>query len=217
MGPHGMRTASLSLAPTPQADDCNLRQAGETDETGERILRVARFDPRLKTYYLLVSLFGFAVTIVGIPLAILWAIFGPAIHKRQYEAMECELTERSLNFRKGFLFRVQKNVPLDKITDLALNEGPILRYLGLCSLTVETAGGGAGTATGQAALVGITDALEFRNAVLRQRDLVTDRGHGRAAQPASPAPETSQTVLLTEIRDSLARIESEIAKRNTTS
>lgn len=182
------------------------QQPAASDPAGSRVLRVATFDPRLKTYWLLVALFGFSASVVGIPIAILWAVIGPAIHKRQYEALECELTERTLNFRKGFLFRVQKNVPLDKITDLALNEGPILRYLGLCSLTVETAGGGTGTATGNAVLVGIEDALDFRNAVMRQRDRVTS-GAGPSAPPSGTPDDTA---LLTEIRDHLARIEARI-------
>lgn len=186
---------------TPQA-------AGDADATGERILRVATFDPRLKTYWFLLTMLMFVCTIILIPLALVWIFIGPIIHRRQYDAHECELTERTLNFRKGFLFRVQKNVPLDKITDLALNEGPVLRYLGLCSLNVETAGGGAGTATGQAVLVGIEDALDFRNAVMRQRDRVTSGGVTRTAE--ATANDTDQTALLTDIRDHLARIEARI-------
>ena len=105
-----------------------------------------------------------------------------------------------------------KNVPLDKITDLALNEGPILRFLGLCSLNVETAGGAAGTATGQAVLVGIEDALEFRNAVMRQRDRVTVGGGMPAPAPeAQTASGESSLEVLADIRSSLQRIEAEIA------
>lgn len=179
---------------------------------GERILRAAMFDPRLKTYWLLLTMLTFVITIVGIPLALIWAVVGRGIHRRQYDALECELTERTLNVRKGFLFRVQKNVPLDKITDLALNEGPILRFLGLCSLNIETAGGAAGTATGQAVLVGIEDALEFRNAVMRQRDRVTVGGGMPAPAPeAQTASGESSLEVLADIRSSLQRIEAEIA------
>ena len=183
-----------------------------TDD-GSRILLEARFDPRLKRYFMLQALFLQLVTFFGILLMPIWAfLIGPSVHRRQYEALECELTERSLNFRRGFLFRVQKNVPLDKITDLALNEGPILRYLGLCSLTIETAGGGAGTAMGQAALVGIMDPVAFRNAVIRQRDLIVS-GQGRApADVAEPQGSPSGQVL-EDIRDSLGRIEKMMASK----
>ncbi|MDF1798403.1 MAG: PH domain-containing protein [Planctomycetota bacterium] len=186
----------------------------------DRILLEARFDPRLKTYYLLQTMFLLLVTFFGILLMPIWFFIGRAVHKRQYEALECELTERTLNFRKGFLFRVQKNVPLDKITDLALNEGPILRYLGLCSLTVETAGGGAGVGTGQAVLVGVMDPIEFRNAVMRQRDAVS-MGGGQRQAPAPVAAAAvdspnadAQLTVLTDIRDALGRIEQRLEERD---
>ena len=182
-----------------------------TDD-GSRILLEARFDPRLKRYFMLQALFVQLVTFFGIILIPFWALLiGPYVHRRQYEALECELTERSLNLRRGFLFRVQKNVPLDKITDLALNEGPILRYLGLCSLTIETAGGGAGTAMGQAALVGIMDPVEFRNAVIRQRDQAVLGQAPRAA--ASEAQSEASGHVLEDIRDSLGRIEKMMASK----
>ncbi|MDE0896818.1 MAG: PH domain-containing protein [Planctomycetota bacterium] len=183
------------------------------NEEGNLILLKAHFDPRLKTYFMLSSLFVLAISIIGLLLVPVWLIVGRSIHKRQYDALECELTERTLNFRKGFLFRIQKNVPLDKITDLALNEGPILRYFGLCSLTVETAGGGAGTATGHAVLVGIINPIEFRNAVMRQRDLVSSGGSNTL--PAGPAAAVAGGAsVLEDIRDSLGRIEKILEKKS---
>ena len=74
-----------------------------------------------------------------------------------------------------------EHVGLDKITDLAVLEGPLLRHFGLCSLKIETAGGGEGSSMGQAGLPGIVDALEFRDKVLEQRDLVA----GGVPAPAS--------------------------------
>ncbi len=173
------------------------------------ILLKAKFDPRLKMYFMLQALLGLAITFFGLLLVPVWMLVGRPVHQRQFDALECELTERTLNFRKGFLFRIQKNVPLDKITDLALNEGPILRYFGLCSLAVETAGGGAGTATGQALLVGIMNPVEFRNAVMRQRDLVA--GGGLRVDPGVALGDESG--VLEEIRDSLVRIEKMLADR----
>ena len=169
----------------------------------DKILRSVDFDERLPKYFLLQSTFALLISFIMIPLIPFWLLgLGQYVHRRQYESMEAELTERSLSIRKGFLFRIQKNIPLDKITDLAVNEGPILRYLGLCSLTVETAGGGAGTNMGQAALPGVVDAVGFRDAVLAQRDLVTSSPGAPVAAKAGSEEDT-----LVEIRDSLQRIE----------
>ena len=74
---------------------------------------------------------------------------------------------------------------------------------------METAGGGAGTATGQALLVGIMNPVEFRNAVMRQRDLVA--GGGLRVDPGVALGDESG--VLEEIRDSLVRIEKMLADR----
>jgi len=176
------------------------------ERSDDPILLQARFDPRLEFYFMLQAQLVLLVTLFGIFAMPFWFFLGRPIHKRQYDALECELTERTLNVRKGFLFRVQKNVPLDKITDLALREGPILRWLGLCSLTIETAGGGAGTTTGQAALVGVMDADAFRDAVMAQRDKIVHGGPAAVVAPA-PAATSGEAELLVEIRDGLGRIE----------
>ena len=173
----------------------------------ENILASAKFDARLPTYFLLQALFVLLVSIIGIPLIPVWAIIGLGVHKKQYDSLGCDLTERSLNIRRGFLFKVQKNIPLDKITDLAVNEGPVLRYFGLCSLKIETAGGGQGDSMGQAALPGVVAALEFRDKVLDQRDLVT--GGAPVSAPAAP----SEDAVMVDIRDTLRRIEKSLAGR----
>ena len=71
--------------------------------------------------------------------------------------------------------------------------------MGLCSLKIETAGGGDGSSMGNATLVGVVDALEFRDAVLNQRDLATTG--------ALQSPPTSGNDVLADIRDTLLRIE----------
>ena len=98
-------------------------------------------------------------------------------------------------------------------------EGPILRYLGLCSLSIETAGGGQGSAMGSASLPGVANAQEFRDLVLDQRDLVATGPGALSAvvesdfvSSVSSPPEAGDAVLV-EIRDSLLRIEAQLAKR----
>ena len=187
-------------------------EATASEVTGSRkeeILLRAVFDERLKTYFLLGVLPLMALSIVAIPLIPLWLLgVGQALCRRQFESIEAELTDRSLNIRKGFLIRIQKTVPLDKIPDLALHEGPILRHFGLCSLKVETAGGGSGTGMGQVSLPGVVEALAFRDAVLNQRDLVVG-----GAVPVSAAASPASEPVLGEIRDTLQRIETLLRDR----
>lgn len=190
-----------------------------TTRRPDEALATAEFDERLPVYFMAQTLFAMLVTFIFIPVIPFWLFLGMPFHRRQYQALSAVLTRRSLKIEGGVLVRVQKSVPLDKITDLALNEGPILRHFGLCSLKVETAGGGQGTGTGQAALVGVKDAIAFRDRVLAQRDAIVfgDADGPVRAAGASDTTTTGSadaTALLTEIRDSLVRLE-EIARRRT--
>ena len=169
------------------------------------VLRRATFDPRLKVYGLVQGTIAMIVSIVTIPLVPFWLLgVGQMVEAKRFEALRCELTERTLNISRGVLFPVEKNVPLDKITDLAMHGGPILSYFGLTRLHVETAGqSGPGALV---SLVGMVDAEGFRNAVLAQRDLVSSGG-APAALPTPAAAANTADQTLVEIRDSLQRIE----------
>lgn len=180
------------------------------------ILLSAQFDPRLETYFMLQAQALLLCTFIGIPIMPLWFLFARGIHRRQYLALGCELTTRSLVVRRGHIFKVQQNIPLDKVTDLAVYEGPLLRALGLTSMRIETAGGGQATATGQAFLPGVVNLEAFRERVLAQRDAIVlgadaapqmlDDGVRRVAPPASDD-------VLREIRDSVLRIERKLHER----
>ena len=182
----------------------------------ETVLLEPRFDSRLPTYWMLSAQFVLLISVIGIPIMPFWLLFGMALHRKQYEKLECQLTERTLNIKKGVLFRTEKNIPLDKIQDVAMKEGPLLRYLGLASLSIETAGS-SNPQGADAHLVGVVDAPAFRDAILDQRDEVVE-GRGRKGAEA-PAPATvaaaepaRDAALLGEIRDSLHRIEKLLAR-----
>ena len=101
-------------------------------------------------------------------------------------------------------------MPLDKITDVGLVYGPIMRYLGLQALSVETAGQSSQGALIK--LIGIVDTEGLRKAILEQRDrVVADAAGSRTAPPPlSTAPVPGSDALLTEIRDVLHRIEKKL-------
>ena len=175
----------------------------------EPILREATFNPKVRTYWLLAGALILTVTIVGIPLLIFWFPIGHALTGRYLARLRCVLTEKNLHVARGVLVRQEKTVPLDKITDLAMSHGPIMRHFGLRGLSVETAGqSGPGSLI---KLVGIEGTEEFRAAVLAQRERVA--GSGGASSATSPAGVAAGEAaaesgkLLAEIRDTLLRIE----------
>ncbi|MCA8978646.1 MAG: PH domain-containing protein [Planctomycetes bacterium] len=180
----------------------------------ETILQAATFDSKLPKYWMANALIVMAVSVVFIPLIPVWMIFGWNLHRKQYERLECHLTDRSLNIRKGLIFRVEKNIPLDKIQDVGLREGPLLRWLGLASLVIETAGQSGPQGGADAHLVGVVEAPRFRDAVLDQRDEVVAGLRGGSSVPKSVfAPDSSnEAALLREIRDCLQRIEGKLER-----
>lgn len=177
-----------------------------------RVLRHAEFSPRLKDYYLLSGTVVLACTIIGLPIAIAYFIAGRALVQRWIDRLGCTLTDRTLEIRKGILTRTESTLPLDKITDLQMVQGPIMRAMGLHGFRVETAGQSAGPGQSLVSLIGIVDAHGFREAVLDQRD----RMHDRAPAPEAPrdpagAALPADGAVLGDIRDTLHRIEGLLA------
>ncbi len=169
----------------------------------DELVTAARFEDKLRTYWYLQGVLAFVLTVVGIVILPVWLLgWGKWYVRRSFEALKCDLHERTLVVKRGIYFTVEKTIPLDKIQDLTVKEGPVLRMLGLRSLNIETAGQGTPGAA-EANLIGIVDPLDFRNEVLRQRDSMS-------ALPASrPGPDEEvggTTELLTEIRDLVRQI-----------
>jgi putative membrane protein len=183
---------------------------GTRDKT---ILWEAEFNPKVRTYWLLSGALVLLATVVGIPLLPFWFLFGYPLTDRYLKHMRCVLTTGTLEVSKGMFVRVEKTVPLDKITGIGLVHGPIMRYYDLRALSVETAG--QSSAGALVKLIGVVDTEAFRQAVLDQRDkVVAALAGGEAAPVALPATGGGDQVeLLTEIRDAIHRIEGRLPER----
>ncbi|HKL18097.1 MAG TPA: PH domain-containing protein [Halalkalibaculum sp.] len=168
-----------------------------------QILATADFNPDIKRYLLIYGILILVATIFGIILIPIWAVLAPIFIKKYFNRLHCELTTRSLRFEKGFIFHVERTIPLDKIQDLTFKEGPLLKAFGLSILKIETAGN-TGQGMSDLTLIGIIDAANFRNQVLDQRDKVTENTSAGSADQ----PDTLE--VLKEIRDSLKNIETKM-------
>lgn len=168
----------------------------------------AKFEPRIKKYVFWSGIIVLAASIIGIVLIPVWVIAGRIYINKYYDALFCELTTRALKFRKGILFKTERTVPLDKIQDLTFKEGPILRYFGLSSLYIETAGQSA-QQTSDMTLTGIVDAHNFRSMVMDQRDDVT--GYQSNSVSSDNSEEHSLAPILKEINENLKKIENKLA------
>jgi putative membrane protein len=178
----------------------------------EQVIREAAFSDNVCKYWLLTGCMTCVLTIVGIPFLLLWIPLGLVFTRRYLGSMECVLTTKALKVKKGILVKVEKTIPLEKITDMGMRQGPIMRAMGLHTLTVETAGQ-SGPGGALVALTGIVDAEEFRETVLEQRDSGEETANAAPVSQvrdavAAGSPEDLKQVLV-EIRDVLKRIEAQ--------
>lgn len=172
----------------------------------------AKFNPRIKSYILWTGTAVCVLTIAGILVLPFWWTLGRMYIKRYFDSLHCELKTRALHFKKGVLFQTERTIPLDKIQDLTFKEGPLLRYFGLSTLYIETAGQSSQSASDMS-LIGIIEAQQFREKVLDQRDIVTDiqtPGHKEKSGPN----ETSLYPVLKDIHQTLIKIEEKLNGRN---
>lgn len=176
------------------------------------ILREAEIMPEVIRYHLCGVIVFSAVTVVGIPLLLITLPLANYLLKRYYESLEIVLTRRDLKVRRGIINIEEKSIPLEKITDLAIYQGWIMRRFGLKGIRVETAGQSSEGAL--VSVVGIDTVDEFRDAVLNQRDRISDEDDDGKSPPSAPPTENDTSALLTDIRDSLVRIEARLERGN---
>lgn len=177
------------------------------------VLAEAEIMPGVVRYHLWGVAIMMTVTVVGILLLPIGLPLAHFLIKRYYERLEVVLTRRDLKVRRGILNVEQKSIPLEKITDLAVYQGPLMRLFDLKGIRVETAGQSAQGAL--VSVVGIADVDTFRDTVLNQRDRVSDWDEAESEAPGrdrSPNAGDDQAIL-GEIRDSLRRIEQHLAAR----
>lgn len=170
----------------------------------ERVIFEATFNPAVKTYWLLSLLLVSSITIVGIPFLIVSIPLFFLISGKILAAMSAVVTERKLVVKRGVFNKEEKSIPLEKITDVAMVQGPLMRLFNLYRLSFETAGQSAQGAL--VSLIGINDANAFRETILSQKDkLLTNT----SAFPKDKVDENDDLKLLIE---SVQRIEQLLEK-----
>ncbi|GAB3033014.1 PH domain-containing protein [Spirosoma pulveris] len=156
----------------------------------------ASFNPIIRTYLLWYVSFFLLVSVIGILFLPFWLLgVGQWWSDHYFKNLECELSDRSLRFKKGILVQVEKTIPLENIQDVTFVAGPILRHFDLCILKFETAGQSQNQANDME-LIGIIDAQAFRTHIieLRQKLMPAKLNHQSA---------TTDHDILVDIRDTL--------------
>jgi putative membrane protein len=124
----------------------------------------------LRTFVtLLLVLAGVWILGAGVVLGILWYLaIGPWVHRRQAEALRYRLEGGTLRIDQGFIFLQRKSIPLDRVTDVVLVQGPLARHFGVWQMRIQTAG--AGHQMPEGSMVGVVDPHAARDLIMRRRD-----------------------------------------------
>ncbi|MFO7775926.1 MAG: PH domain-containing protein [Candidatus Hydrogenedentota bacterium] len=188
-----------------------------TAQIRERILQEAAFSPNAVTYRVLATAIVCAASVVGIPFLVFVPFVASWYWGRYYQNLRVVLTSRDLKVFRGIWMREEKTIPLEKITDLRVYQGPVMRRLGLKGLAVETAGSSGQQGGALVTVIGIENTDDFRDTALNQRDRITDQQDAASpsAAPTAPQPAVNEVTALetlNAIHETLRRIEDRLSR-----
>ena len=168
-----------------------------------RLIKEASFNPKVRTYIFIITIFYLIISIIGILILPIWILgLGQWISKKFFLSLKCKLNEKNLSFSKGIILHVEKTIPLENIQDLSFIGGPILRSFGLTLIKIETAGGGGAHQANMMSMIGIEKAEEYKDLILSQRDKLMN-----GKQTINQFEKSSNEIeILQEIRDELKSI-----------
>ena len=119
-----------------------------------------------------------------------------------YDSMFYELHDDELRWRRGVWFRTTGIVPYNRITNIDIRQGPVMRWLSISTISVQTAGY-SGQAVPEIRIEAIEHAEELRELLrtaVRSCSAVAGDGTGSGpapkATPAEPVASTGTSLLM---------------------
>ncbi|HWB19303.1 MAG TPA: PH domain-containing protein [Phycisphaerales bacterium] len=163
--------------------------------------KATRPDPALLHYYIIVSLF----TVFAFPFVMLAMYF-------KFRSLRYGFDEKGISMSYGILWRKEMYLTYRRIQDIHVTRGLIQRWLGLASVSIQTA---SGTAGAEMTIEGLKNPEALRDFLYLKMRGVRDVGHehgakasegGASAAVVSGGADDEAMGLLREIRDELKRI-----------
>ncbi|MBO5118769.1 PH domain-containing protein [Methanocorpusculum sp.] len=102
---------------------------------------------------------GLAVLGVCVVFACIWAPL-------YYKSVFYHLNDTEMTWKRGVFFRKTGIVPYNRITNVDIVQGPVMRLFGISHLKIETAGGGASKSSAEIQLEGISDPEPLRQLIM---------------------------------------------------
>jgi len=118
-----------------------------------------------------------------------------------YDSMSYELREDEINWKRGVWFQTTGIVPYNRITNLDVRQGPLMRFLKISNLAIQTAGY-SGQAVPEIRIEAIEHAEELRELIRSHvRGCSThDDGTGSAKHVATPPGVSVHQQMLAELK-----------------
>lgn len=164
---------------------------------------IQRPDPALMTYYVLVSL----LTLVGFPIVLL-------AYYIRYRTLRYKFDDEGISMSVGLFFKKEILLTYRRIQDIHVSRNLFERWLGLASISIQTASGASGT---EMTLVGIREPELLRDYLYtRMRGARGDATAGASAahvpsvhgatESGHAADGDEVLILLRDIRDRLGEL-----------
>lgn len=152
------------------------------------------------TWVAILSLVAFPVTIVALYV--------------KYRTLRYRFDDEGVWRRQGLLWRSEVNVAYRRIQDIHLTNGLLQRWLGLATVSIQTA---SGSSSPEVTIEGVLEAEALRDFLYTKMRGVRD-GTASATKTAAAVPAAAMDAgdealaLLTDIRDGLHRLESRLGR-----
>jgi uncharacterized protein len=161
---------------------------------------ITRPHPTLLTYYTWVSV----LSLVAFPITFVTLYI-------KYRTLRYRFDAEGIWRKQGILWRTEVNVAYRRIQDIHLTSGLLQRWLGLATVSIQTA---AGSSSPEVTIEGVLEAEALRDFLYTKMRGVRDRAAGAVAHgdadTHAPADGDEALALLTDIRDALARLEARL-------
>ena len=124
------------------------------------------------------GIFGTLITLAVVLLLIACLIFGLVWVVLYYKSVVYHLNETEMTWKRGVWFRKTGIVPYNRITNVDIVQGPIMRIFGISNLKIQTAGYSGSNGSAEISLEGIEKPEPLRA-------LIMDFVRGGAPSPAA--------------------------------
>lgn len=122
---------------------------------------------------------------------------------KYYDTVLFELKDDEVTWRRGVWFRMTGIVPYDRITNIDIYQGPLMRHFGFSCIKIQTAGYSAQANRSEITLEGIVEAEELRErlrALIRETRKATGPTDATGTPARLPVPAQSGDPILEEVR-----------------